>query len=221
MKSDEGQILFGDCLQLMKDIPDGSIDMVCCDLPYQVLHRNNPHAQWDRMLPLDTLWEEYRRVTKPEAAIVLFAQGMFTARLMMSNPSMWRYNLVWDKCRVTGFLNANRMPLRCHEDICVFYRSLPVYHPQYEQGEPSHPQGKGKHKLTNNCYGKYGADYKGRTYESIPRVASTVPSGKKHPRSIVAIKKEHESTVFHPTQKPVQLIRWLIRTYADMGGGGS
>ena len=207
-----------DCLEGMKRIDDASIDCIICDLPYEVLHRNNPNAQWDRMIPMEPLWEQYKRIIKQNGAILLFCQGMFTAQLMMSQPKLWRYNLIWDKCRVTGFLNANRMPLRCHEDIAVFYKRLPVYHPQYAEGAPSHPQGNGKHKHTNNCYGEYGRDYQGRTYERVPRVASTVPAGKKCPRSIIAIKKEHESTVLHPTQKPVELIRYLIRTYTNRGG---
>ncbi len=207
-----------DCLEGMKRIDDASIDAIICDLPYEALHKNNPNAQWDRMIPFAPLWEQYERVIKENGAICLFSQGMFTAKLMMSNPKLWRYNLVWDKCRTTGFLNANRMPLRCHEDIAVFYKSLPVYHPQYMDGEPNHPHGNGKHKRTNQCYGEYGRDYQGRTCESVPRVASTVPNGKKLPRSIISIKKEHESTVFHPTQKPVELIRYLIRTYTNSGG---
>ena len=169
------------------------------------------------MLPLDKLWEQFNRVIKNDGAILLFCQGMFTAELMMSNKRMWRYNLVWDKGRVTGFLNANRMPMRCHEDIAVFYKTLPVYNPQMGIGIPNHSQGRGRHKNTNSCYGKYGRDYQGRTYESVPRVASTVPDGKKLPRSIIAIKKEHESTVLHPTQKPVDLIRYLILTYSNPG----
>lgn len=211
------KIYNADCLDLMKSIPDKSMDMICTDLPYEVLHKNNPHAQWDRIIPFEPLWEQYERIIKDNGAIVLFAQGMFTAQLMMSNPKLWRYNLVWDKCRVTGFLNANRMPMRCHEDICVFYKSLPTYNPQYEDGEPNHPQGNGQHKHTNSCYGEYGRDYQGRTYESVPRVAPTVPDGKKLPRSIIKIKKEHESTVLHPTQKPVELLRYLIRTYTNEG----
>ena len=225
------EIIQGDCLEIMKEIPDGSIDMICCDLPYEVLHKNNPHAQWDRLIPFEPLWEQYERIIKDNGAILLFAQGMFTAKLMLSNPRLWRYNLIWDKCRVTGFLNANRMPLRCHEDICVFYKSLPVYNPQYIDGKPNHSRGTGKHKKTNNCYGKYvettgnavdttavgKRDYQGRTYERVPRVETTVPEGKKLPRSIIQIKKEHESTVFHPTQKPVELLRWLIRTYTNEG----
>lgn len=211
------KIYNGDCLDVMQDIDDKSIDLILCDLPYQVLHKKNPNAQWDRLIPFEPLWEQYNRIIKDNGAIVLFAQGMFTAQLMMSNTRMWRYNLVWDKMRVTGFLNANRMPLRCHEDICVFYKRLPTYHPQYVNGEPNHSRGTGKHKHTNSCYGKYKQDYKGRTYDSVPRVESTVPNGKKLPRSIIHIKKEHESTVLHPTQKPVELIRYLIRTYTDKG----
>lgn len=211
------QLIHGDCLVEMQNIPDKSVDMILCDLPYEVLHKNNPHAQWDRKIPFDKLWEQYNRIIKDNGAIALFAQGMFTAELMMSSPKMWRYNLIWDKCRVTGFLNANRMPMRCHEDICVFYKSLPTYNPQYTDGEPNHSRGNGKHKETNRCYGKYRADYNGRTYESVPIVKSTVPEGKKLPRSIISIKKEHESTVFHPTQKPVALLECLIKTYTNEG----
>lgn len=120
-----------DCLEGMREIPSGSVDMIITDLPYGVLHKDNPHAQWDRIIPFEPLWQQYERVIKDNGAILLFAQGMFTARLMMSNVGLWRYNLIWDKCRVTGFLNANRMPLRCHEDILVFYKQLPTYNPQY------------------------------------------------------------------------------------------
>ena len=209
------RILHGDCLELMKDIPDGSIDMICCDLPYGVLHRDNPHAQWDNVIPFEPMWEQYERIIKENGAIVLFAQGMFTAKLMLSNERLWRYNLIWDKCRVTG-----------------------TYNPQMEKCLPhqrNHSRGKLENEQTNRCYGMfgkaesiisdekyprsivrtYGNDYQGRTYESVPRVESTVPEGFKMPTSIIAIKKEHESTVLHPTQKPVELLRWLIRTYTN------
>ena len=209
-------LINGDCLVEMQKIPNKSIDMILCDLPYGVLCKNNPHAQWDRIIPFDKLWEQYERIIKDNGAIVLFAQGMFTAKLMMSNTKLWRYNLVWDKQKTTGFLNANRMPLRCHEDICVFYKALPTYNPQYTDGEPNHARGNGKHKHTNQCYGKYKADYKkNRCYEQVPRVDSTVPEGKKLPRSIISIKKEHESKTVHPTQKPLELLEYLIRTYTN------
>lgn len=207
----------GDCLIEMLKIPDKSIDMILCDLPYGVLHKNNPNTQWDRKIPFDKLWDLYNRVIKDNGAIVLFAQGMFTSELMMSNPKMWRYNLVWDKCRVTGFLNANRMPMRCHEDICVFYKSLPTYNPQFEIGkQPNHSQGNGSHKGTNNYYGKYKS---GRTYDydkQIKKVAPTHPN-EKFPKSIISIKKEHETKVYHPTQKPLALLEYLIRTYTNEG----
>lgn len=217
------KIYLGDCLEVMKDIPEGSIDMICTDLPYEVLHRDNPHAQWDRIIPFEPLWEQYERVIKPNGAILLFAQGLFTAQLIMSNVKLYRYTLVWDKMRCTGFLNANRMPLRCHEDIVVFYKQLPTYNPQMEDlngREPSHPQGKGTHKDTNQCYGKVKRTYKtGRSYDydkGIAKVAPTQPD-KKFPLSIIRIRKEHETTTYHPTQKPVNLLRYLIRTYTNPG----
>ena len=211
------KLILGDCLEKMKDIPNGSVDMICTDLPYEVLHKNNPHAQWDRIIPFEPLWEQYERIIKDNGAIVLFAQGMFTAQLMMSNPKLWRYNLIWDKCRVTGFLNANRMPMRCHEDIAVFYKSLPTYNPQYERGEPNHSRGNGPHKETNQYYGKHSRNHQGRTYEEVPSVDSTVPDGMKLPRSIITIKKERPNTVLHPTQKPVALLQYLVRTYTNEG----
>lgn len=131
-----------DCLIGMQRIPDGSVDCIICDLPYGVLNRNNKDAKWDNVIPLEPLWEQYLRVAKQNAAIVLFCQGMFTAQLMMSQPKLWRYNLVWDKInRITGFLNANRCPLRIHEDIAVFYRKQPTYNPQFTKGFPCHNRG--------------------------------------------------------------------------------
>ena len=119
-----------DCIEGMKLMANGSVDAVIADLPYGVLNRSNKAAHWDRQIPLEALWKQYRRITKPGSPVILFAQGIFSARLMLSQPRMWRYNLVWRKDRVTGHLNANRMPLRQHEDIIVFYDRQPVYHPQ-------------------------------------------------------------------------------------------
>ena len=128
----------GDCLELMNDIPEGSVDMILCDLPYS--HTHNP---WDVVVPFDKLWGQYNRVIKDTGAIVLFAQTDFTGCLIVSNIKHFRYTLVWDKVRTTGFLNANKMPLRQHEDILVFYKKLPTYNPQMvEGGEPSHSRGK-------------------------------------------------------------------------------
>ena len=197
-----------DCLVGMKLIPDGTIDAVICDLPYGVLNGESEGGSWDTIIPFEPLWAEYRRVCKPTAAIVLFAQGMFTAKLMMSNEKMWRYNLIWDKVRATGFLNANRMPLRNHEDICVFYRQLGTYNPQMESlngRERNHTQGHGEHKEKNSCYGKVGRI--NPTYED-----------KKHPRSIIVKNAVHcNEGQFHPTQKPVDLLRYLVLTYTNEG----
>lgn len=203
----QDKIFNEDCLIGMMNLPPNSIDAIICDLPYGVLNKQNSGSQWDKPLPLDKLWTCYKRVAKQNAAIILFGQGMFTAELMMSNKAMWRYNLIWEKDRPTGFLNANRMPLRSHEDMLVFYSQLPTYNPQYEacaENEKNHSKGKMR-KLTNNCYGGFGA---------VPTKDSDV----KHPRSVVRCNKEHVVGSFlHPTQKPVELIRWLIRSYTNEG----
>lgn len=121
----------GDCLEIMKQLPDNSIDMVLCDLPY-----GTTQNKWDSVIPLDELWKQYRRVVKDNGAIVLTSQGMFTAELMLSNPSMFKYKWVWEKSKSTNFLNAKKQPLRKHEDVCVFYKKQPIYHPQMIEGEP-------------------------------------------------------------------------------------
>lgn len=204
------RLLHGDCLALLPSIPDGSADLIVCDLPFGCLNKASEGGKWDSQIPLEPLWREFLRVTKPNAAIILFAQGMFTAQLMMSQPKLWRYNLIWDKCRSSGFLNANRMPLRSHEDICVFYRELPTYNVQLEElngREASHPQGMGKHKKTNRCY---GAVERWKT----AHVAGV--EGKKFPNSILRFPRPH-CTGNHPTEKSVNLCRWLIRSYSNPG----
>jgi len=195
-----------DCLEGMKRIADGAVDCIITDLPYEVLNDGNPNVQWDKMMPLDKLWEQFKRVAKPNAAIVLFAQGMFTADLMQSNRKMWRYNLVWDKVRTTGFLNCKRMPLRQHEDICVFYNKLPTYNPQMEACLPhqrNHSRGPRKDDNTNRCYGQF-------------KDAEPFISDEKYPKSIVCYPNVVQDND-HPTQKPVDLLRYLILTYSNKG----
>ena len=202
------ELIHGDCLVEMKSIPDKSIDMILCDLPYEVLNKGNKHAEWDRLIPLDKLWEQYNCIIKDNGAIVLFSQGMFTAKLMMSNPKMWRYNLIWDKInRSTGFLNANRCPLRIHEDIVVFYKSQPTYNPQFTYGEVNHKRGVSDVQK-NRCYGNFA-------------VTETRITNKKYPTSIIRVDKEHNGKYYHPTQKPVNLLRWIIRTFTNEGGIGT
>lgn len=195
-----------DCLEGMSRMADGSVDAVIADLPYGVLNRKNKAAGWDRRIPFGPLWEQYRRITKPDSPIILFGQGLFTAELVLSQRDLWKYNLVWRKDRVSGHLNANRMPLRQHEDILVFYQKLPVYHPQmsYQPGNRNHPRGMFK-RATNRCYG------------AMKPTPSHI-SDWKYPTSVISIPKEYKTGCFyHPTQKPVQLIEYLIRTYTDEG----
>lgn len=111
-------LFHGDCLEVMKDIPDKSVDMILCDLPY-----GQTRNKWDSIIPFEELWKQYNRIIKDNGAVVLFANGMFTADLMKSNPKNWKYNIIWEKDRPSGFLNAKKMPLRSHEDICVFYKN--------------------------------------------------------------------------------------------------
>lgn len=198
------KIYQGDCLELIKQLPDKSIDCIICDPPYEVLNKNNKDAQWDRIIPFDELWQQYERVAKDDAAIILFAQGMFTARLMMSNPKLWRYNLIWQKGgRCSGFLNAKKMPLREHEDIVVFYRKQPTYNPQMTKCHPyerNHSRGRQQGEQTNRCYGEFGR-------------AEDIITDLKYPKSILNFNRPHPQ--IHPTQKPVALIQYLIKTYSN------
>lgn len=126
----------GNCLELMKDIPDKSIDMILCDLPYGLTQNSK-----DIVLPFDKLWEQYNRIIKDNGCICLFGQGLFYVDLINSNRKMFRYDLVWDKVLTSGFLNAKRMPLRQHEQIAIFYKKLPTYNPQFSIGNPLHSKG--------------------------------------------------------------------------------
>ena len=194
----------GDCLELMKLIADESVDMILCDLPYGVLNKSNSKAKWDSVVDIELLWKQYTRIIKDRGAIILTAQDKFSAKLMLSNEKMHRYNLIWKKKeRVTGFLNSNRMPLRNHEDILVFYKKLPTYNPQMTQGEKSHSRGHGIN-LKNSCYGNHKF-VKGTEYTT-----------EKFPISILNFDKEH-SKFLHPTQKPVTLFEYLIKTYTNEG----
>ncbi len=187
-----------DCLDKMKEIPSGAVDMILCDLPYGMTQNG-----WDSYVPLLPLWEEYKRVIKPNGAIVLTSAGTFTARLILSNESWFKYKMVWVKSKPTNFLNAKKQPLRKHEDICVFYQKQPVYNPQMTEGE-AYDKGVRKDQLT----GSYG-DFKPVRIKS---------SGERYPTDVVYFKTaESEGKVYHPTQKPVELGRYLIRTYTNPG----
>lgn len=187
------QLYNGDCLELMKNIPDGSVDMILCDLPY-----GTTRNKWDCIIPFDSLWEHYKRIIKENGAIVLFGDGLFTAKTMMSNEKMWRYNLVWDKKRGCDFLNANVKPLKSHEDIMVFYKKKPKYNKQFWY---STPYKRTKNGTLSNNYGNRKEAY------------SESKDGKRNPLTILSFARDGDRT--HDTQKPIKLLEWLIKTYTD------
>lgn len=230
----------GDCLKIMQEIDDKSIDLICTDLPYGQTARN----KWDSVIPFWSyvnikgkiyyesdlikisnvlnrnleytriwfnenkhvgLWDCYNRIIKDNGAIVLFGNGMFTADLMKSNPDMWRYNLIWQKTQPTGALNANRMPLRSHEDICVFYKKLPTYNPQKTNGH-KRKVSKAEHK--RNC--KKSLDYGEHDFTSYD-------STERYPTSVWKFSKDTQKSAIHPTQKPVALIEEIVKTYSNPG----
>lgn len=201
-------LLRGDCLEILPTIADCSCDMALVDLPYGCLNKGNKHAAWDKEMPLDALWEQWKRIVKPNGAIVLFGQGLFSAELMMSQPKMYRCSLVWDKVLKNGFLNANRMPLKQHEDILVFYRQMPTYNPQMVKCKPhkrNHSRGNLQRQPKNRIYGDFVA-------------TPTIVSDEKYPTSIICVPKEHSNgSFYHPTQKPVALLEYLIKAYTNEG----
>lgn len=191
--------IYGDCMDVMKGLPDGSVDMVLCDLPY-----GSTRNAWDSPIDLETLWREYARIVKPNGAIVLFGSGRFTSELMQSNKRDWRYNLVWEKTTPTGFLNAKKMPLRAHEDILVFYRKLPTYNPQMYKGVRK--VSTAAHKRNSRNGSSYGS-YKRVDYDSDMR----------YPRSVLHFPTDKQKEALHPTQKSIALLEYLIRMYTNEG----
>ena len=182
----------GDCLELMKEIPDKSIDMILCDLPY-----GTTRNKWDSVIPLNELWKQYERIIKDNGAIVLFSQMPFSAELVHSNLKLFKYEWIWEKDNGTGFLNAKKMPLKIHENILVFYKKLPLYNPQMRTGFKPYKCKQGRHS-TN-----YGAYEQGHITES---------NGERYPIDIIKFKKD---SGLHPTQKPVELLEYLIKTYTN------
>ena len=191
-------LIEGDCLAVLPLLPPRSVDLILCDLPYGTTQNG-----WDSEIDLPALWAQYERVVKPRGAIVLTAHGPFTARLVLSRERLFRYKIVWVKSKPTNFLNAKKQPLRRHEDVCVFYAKQPTYHPQMAAGEP-YNKGTRKAQFTGS-YGRFNPS----------EVAS---DGERYPTDVVYFKTaESEGPVWHPTQKPVELGRYLIRTFTDPG----
>lgn len=188
------KLLQGDCLELMKDIPDGSVDMILADLPY-----GTTRCACDVVIPFDPLWAEYKRIIKENGAIVLFSAEPFTSELIMSNRKMFRYDMIWQKNMASDFLNAKRKPLRTHENICVFYKRMPTYRPQMSDGGA---WSKRDHRKLTDCYGEFRCDM------------TRSSSGGRYPTTVIRRKRETGS---HPTQKPVPLLEYLIKTYTNPG----
>jgi site-specific DNA-methyltransferase (adenine-specific) len=200
MKYLGGNIMQGDCIEVMKGLDDESVDLILCDLPY-----GTTQNKWDSIIPLEALWKEYNRIIKPRGVIALTSQGIFTAKLIISKEEWFRYKFVWVKSKPTNFLNARRQPLRQHEDICIFYKKQPDYRPVMSPGKP-YNKGTRKAQFT----GSYG-DFK-------PTVVKS--DGERFPTDTLYCKtaeSESGGRVWHPTQKPVALGRYLIRMYTKPG----
>lgn len=193
------ELWHGDCLELMKDIPDKSIDMILCDLPYGTTTKN----KWDIIIPFESLWEQYNRTIKNNGCIALFGQPPFSSAIINSNLKMFRYEWIWVKSLAQGFLNSNRMPLRATENISIFYKKLPTYNPQKTTGVP-YNKGIRKANCTTN-YGNFG------------KTTAVNETGERFPTNIIYASNANHKNQLHPTQKPVELLEYLIKTYTNEG----
>jgi len=193
----------GDCLELMpKLIKDKSIDMIFCDLPY-----GTTKCKWDSVIDLPKLWSEYERVIKDNGVILLFAQSPFDKVLGASNLKLLKYEWIWEKTQATGHLNAKKMPMKAHENILVFYKKLPTYNPQKTNG----------HKPINS-YTKYiKTQNNTEIYGEMKRKISGGGETDRYPRSVITFASDKQKSCLHPTQKPLSLIEYMIRTYTNEG----
>lgn len=191
-------LFLGDCLEIMRGIGDGSVDCVIADLPY-----GTTYCKWDSVIPLDKLWEQYKRVIRGTGALVFTASQPFTTKLISSNIDWFKYEWVWDKENPTNFANAKHQPLKQHENVIVFSRGKSPYYPIKTPGKPNHVQGKSQVN-------------KSETRLIDKRVGDDL-SGMKYPKSILKFPKHSSQCKFHPTQKPVELMKYLIETYTLEG----
>lgn len=196
--ANEPILMLGDCLERMKEIPDGSVDMILTDPPY-----GTTQCKWDSIIPLESMWEQLKRVIKPNGAIVLMAQTPFDKLLGASNLSMLKYEWVIEKTAATGHLNAKKMPMKAHENALVFYNKSPKYNPQKTAGH-KRKSSKTGNTYDSDCYGKESAK---PNYDSTER----------YPRSVLKFKWDKQEINLHPTQKPVALMEYLIKTYTNEG----
>jgi len=204
MSEGKKEILLGDCLELMKNIPNGSIDMILCDLPY-----GTTSIGWDCVLDMFELWNEYNRIIKTNGAIVLFAAQPFTSKLILSNIKNYKYSWVWDKKSATGGQFARKQPMRRTEDICVFYKKQCTYNPQLEDKEKKYIRYIKKDYENNS---KHISNTKSFSTNANTR---TIPEDKKYPSNIISISSGSHKNKIHETQKPVPLFEYLIKTYTN------
>jgi DNA modification methylase len=192
------QLHHADCLVRMRDIASASIDLILADLPY-----GTTRCKWDSIIPLAPMWEQYRRIIKPHGAIVLTACQPFTSALVMSNPEWFLYDWVWEKGAATGHLNAKRAPMRAHESVLVFSPGRPTYNPQMTHGHKRKTATKRRDDTA--LYGKQ--DFEALPYDSTSR----------YPRSVQFFSSDKQRSRLHPTQKPLALMEYLVRTYSNTG----
>lgn len=201
----------GNCLELMKSLEDKSVDLILCDLPY-----GTTRNKWDSVIDLELLWEQYNRVIKDCGAILLFAQTPFDKVLGVSNLENLRYEIIWQKTAPTGFLNAKKMPMKAHENILVFYKKLPTYNPQMTQGHPRRVSS--KKSRTNSANRHTKKSLKGESnYGVFANEIEGYDSTERYPLSVQVFAKDQQKENYHPTQKPVALLEWLIKTYTNEG----
>lgn len=200
------EVILGDCFDFMPKIKDKSVDLICADLPY-----GSTKCKWDSQLPLDELWGEYKRIIKDNGCILLFAQTPFDKVLGCSNLEWLKYEWIWEKTQATGFLNAKKMPLKSHENILVFYKNTPTYNPQKTFG----------HKPINSYTKKASVQNKTELYGKVNLDISGGGETDRYPRSVQLFASDKQKNkldrTIHPTQKPLKLIEYLIKTYTNEG----
>jgi DNA modification methylase len=194
----ESKLFNGNCIDVMKELPSNSVDLILTDLPYGIL---NKRTEWDKRIPYDEMWEQTNRISKDISAFITTSKQPFTSELIISNLNSFRYCWIWEKSKSTGYLNSKKMPMVAHEEVVVFYKKMPIYNPQMTKGEP---------------YDK-GTAVRDTTHYTEQKKAIHVKNkdGTRYPRSVIYLKTAEDEGKLHPTQKPVKLLEYFINTYSN------
>lgn len=209
IKVGNSELYLGDCIEVMNSLPENSIDLILTDIPY-----GTTKCKWDVVIPFEPMWEAINRVKKKNTAVLLFAQTPFDKVLGASNISKLRYEWIWEKTQATGHQNSKKMPMKAHENILVFYDALPTYNPQKTQGHPKKTSSaKNRRASAQRINEKDNYIFGNQILEGIPDYCST----ERFPRSVLKFAKDVQKKCYHPTQKPVALLQYFIRTYTDVG----